>query len=593
MARNKGIEFIVDAGKAPAEWLSDGQKLGQILKNFLSNAIKFTNQGHITLEIGPVPEDIKLQTTGLSREQALAFTVTDTGIGIPEDKQQVIFEAFQQADGSTSRLYGGTGLGLSISRELAKLLGGEIHLRSEVNQGSSFTLVIPLGSAPASTSDALLSQPQAQKPVAPVNDVAAVNDVAPVNAVATFNDVVAEVEDDRHDLKSGERSVLIIEDDPRFVSIVADVARSQGFKVLIAEDGRTGLQLADYYLPSGIVLDIGLPDIDGWHIMEQLKDSGKTRHIPVHFMSAQDKSLDAMRNGAIGFLTKPTSTDEISEALNSINSIIERPIKKLLLIEDSQVQRESLQELIGNGDVHTIAVGTGQAALEALTEDEFDCIVLDLNLPDMTGLEILEKMRACEELRQIPVVVYTGRDLEPKERATLDRLAQSIIVKDARSPERILCDTTLFLHRLEANLPEKQQRMIRMLHNSEKLFADRKVLLVDDDMRNIFSLSAVLQEKKMQILTANNGVEALEKLAEHPDTSIVLMDIMMPIMDGYEATRKIREQEQFVDLPIIALTAKAMKGDRASCIESGASDYMTKPLNSEKLLSMMRVWLYQ
>lgn len=575
MASNKGIEFIIEAGEAPVEWTCDGQKLGQILKNFLSNAFKFTNRGRVTLEIGPVPDNLKLQATGTCREQALAFTVTDTGIGIPEDKQQVIFEAFQQADGTTSRLYGGTGLGLSISRELTKLLGGEIHLQSEVNVGSSFILVIPLDAAPTIVASTEFSQPSVRPPV------------------TKMNDVVAEVEDDRHELKAGERSVLIIEDDPRFVSIVADVARSQGFKVLIAENGRTGLQLAEYYVPSGIVLDIGLPDIDGWHIMERLKDSGKTRHIPVHFISAHDKSLDAMRNGAIGFLTKPASIDEVSEALNSINSIVERPVKKLLVIEDNQIQQESLRELIGNGDVETVTVETGRSALEALTEEEFDCIVLDLNLPDMNGLEILENMRACESLRKIPVVVYTGCDLEPKERATLDSLAQSIIVKDARSPERLLDDTALFLHRLEANLPEKQQRMIRMLHNSEKLFADRKVLLVDDDMRNIFSLSAVLQQKKMQVLTANNGAEALERLSENPDVSIVLMDIMMPVMDGYQAIRKIREQEQFVNLPIIALTAKAMKGDRALCIEFGASDYMTKPLYSEKLLSMMRVWLYR
>jgi tubulin-specific chaperone A len=411
--------------------------------------------------------------------------------------------------------------------------------------------------------------------------------VSPITS-ATF-----ELDDDRSKLSPGDRSVLIIEDDSRFAAILADIARERGFKVLIAGDGESGLYLADYYQPSGIVLDIGLPGMDGWQVMDRLKDESNTRHIPVHFMSGNEQPEDALKHGAVGFLTKPVSIEQIESALGRIEHIIDRPVKRLLLVEDNLTQLQSIRELIGDDDVETSSAQSGEEALALLKADAFDCIVLDLGLPDIDGFELLETIRKQGNLEYIPVVIYTGRDLDAKERAILDRYAQSVIVKDVRSPERLLDDTTLFLHRVESKLSEEHQRTIRMLHDRESLFEGRKVLVVDDDMRNVFALSAALQEKQMEVLVANDGYEALDQLEQHPDTAIVLMDIMMPKMDGYEAMQKIREQTQFTALPIVALTAKAMKGDRKACIEAGANDYLAKPIETEKMLSMMRVWLYR
>ncbi len=597
MAESKDILFAVDAGNAPETIRSDGKKLGQIIKNLISNAVKFTNKGKVSLTIGPAAKSVRFYKPGLTHENALCFSVIDTGVGIPKDKFLTIFEAFQQADGSTNRKYGGTGLGLSISRELARLLGGEIQLESEVDKGATFNLFIPKdldmtdSAAPKEPSTAM--SPDSQGEFEPDRETAPQPAAGIPTPTSSEPQEPREVEDDRHQIKPGDRSILIIEDDDVFSSIVADVAQERGFSVLVVNDGETGLHFADFHRPSGIILDIGLPGLDGWKVMERLKDNPNTRHIPVHFMSAMDESLDAMKNGAVGFLTKPISMEAMGAAFGRIENIIDRPAKRLLLVEDDPLQLESMRSLIGNGDVETVTAESGKKAAELLADGGFDCIVLDLGLPDMDGLELLENIRLKPDLRQIPVVVYTGKELEPKERAALDHYAQSIIVKDARSPERLLDDTTLFLHRIESNLPEKQRKTIRMLHDSEAVFDGRKVLLVDDDMRNTFSLSALLHEKKMQVLVADTGVEALNMLESNPDTAIVLMDIMMPEMDGYEATRKIREQERFANLPIRALTAKAMKGDRAQCIAAGANDYLTKPVNNEKLLSMMRVWLYQ
>ncbi|MBF0380299.1 MAG: response regulator [Magnetococcales bacterium] len=607
VAANKEIEFAIKFDQAPAKLRSDSQKLEQVIKNLLSNALKFTKQGKVSLQIASVADDIQLKTPGLTIKKPLAFTVTDTGIGIPAEKRKTIFEAFQQVDGSTSRNYGGTGLGLSISRELTKLLGGEIQIESDLGVGSTFSLIIP------TELKEILPIPKENVVESFTSDVTANSDsdddgnslatsalstpdksstvALPYKAPSTVSKQQAP--DDRHELKPGDRSILIIEDDVRFSRIVADVARERGFSILLAEDGTTGLHFADFYQPSGIVLDIGLPGMDGWRVMEHLKNSAKTRHIPVHFMSSNDSSLDAMKRGAIGFLTKPVSMGEMELAFSRIEDMIDRPVKRLLLVEDDPVQLKSLCELIGNGDVQTVVAESGKKAEQLLAKELFDCIVLDIGLPDMDGLDLLEKLRTRDGKRGIPVVVYTGKELEPQERATLDHYAQSIIIKDVRSPERLLDDTALFLHRVESELPEEQRRIIRMLHDADSLFAGRKILVVDDDMRNTFSLSAILQEKEMEVLTAGNGEEALEQLESDPDVAIVLMDIMMPGMDGYEATRKIREQQCFADLPVIALTAKAMKGDRALCIEAGANDYLAKPVDTDKLLSMMRVWLYR
>ncbi|MCU7847197.1 MAG: response regulator [Candidatus Thiodiazotropha sp. (ex Lucinoma kastoroae)] len=597
MAENKGLFFEVDASQAPEQLRTDAQKLGQIIKNLLSNAFKFTREGQVTVRIGQVPAGIRLQTPDLNRDDALAISVTDSGIGIPVDKLKTVFEVFQQVDGSISRKFGGTGLGLSISRELANLLGGEIQAQSEAGKGSTFTLTIPRQwreSAMPTMETSVLRPIDGRQvaPPAPNTPMEPVEDAIEEKAAPTVAPTV-KTHDDRHQLTPGERSILVIEDDPRFATILVDVARERGFKALVAEDGETGLHFADYYLPSGIVLDIGLPGLDGWQVMDRLKENLKTRHIPVHFISASDATLDAMKHGAVGFLTKPVSMQAMDQAFGRIEHVIDRPVKRLLLVEDDPAQIESLGELIGNSDVETVTAQTGSEALARLAEAEFDCIVLDLGLPDTSGLELLEKLHSQEQTRQTPVIVYTGRELDPEERAALDRHARCIIIKDAHSPEQLLDDTALFLHRVESRLPENRRRMIRMLHDTESLFVGRKVLLVDDDMRNVFAISAILQEKSMEVLVAKNGIEALEKLESDSDTAIVLMDIMMPEMDGYEATRKIREQERYAGLPVIALTAKAMKGDRAKCIEAGASDYLAKPVDTEKLLSMMRVWLYR
>jgi len=573
VARDKGIEFKIDTENAPETWLTDIQKLSQILKNFLSNAFKFTQQGEVLLDITR------------QNQEHIKLSVKDTGIGIPEEKRKSIFEAFQQADGTTSRKYGGSGLGLSICRELAKLLGGKIMLESQDNMGSTFSLLLPMqGSLHEETKSAELAKPEAETEQVPR---------PAANTSIPNESAKLEIDDDRHHIKVGERSILIIEDDFRFAAILEDIAHDRGFKVLIADNGEQGLYFADYYRPSGIILDIGLPGIDGWKVMKQLKDKETTRHIPVHFMSAEDVHLEALKNGAIGYLTKPVQLHEINNAFGRIEHIIDRPVKQLLIVEDDLIQQQSLLELIGNGDVQTTLAANGDEAVDLLQNREFDCMVLDLGLPDTDGVELLETIRTDNTLQELPIVVYTGKDLEPQERAILEKYANSIIIKDARSPEKLLDDTALFLHRVESNLPEERRRVIRMLHDNDSLFKDRKVLIVDDDMRNVFALSSILQEQQMNVLMAKNGIEALEMLKKNDDTAIVLMDIMMPEMDGYEATQKIREQQQFENLPVIALTAKAMKGDRAKCIEMGANDYMAKPIDPDKLVSLMRVWLYR
>jgi CheY-like chemotaxis protein len=588
LAKEKGIHFKIELDNAPESFLTDVQKLGQILNNFISNAIKFTEKGGVTLSISISPDNVEFNKQTLHTEKVVQFSVIDTGIGIAQDKYQSIFEAFKQADGSTSRKYGGTGLGLSISRELSNLLGGEIQIKSEEGKGSIFSLYIPV----------LLADSQhhhldkiPDQTILKENKLAS-QQAAQVNKKKTLID--EDIDDDRDNIIQGERSILIIEDDQRFASILADISHEQDFKVLLAADGESGLYLADYYLPSGIILDIGLPGIDGWQVMKQLKDNSKTRHIPVHFMSAEDIQLDAMKDGAIGFLSKPVKTDDIQNVFKRFENIIERSVKRLLIVENNKIQQQTIVELIGNGDdVESTLAETALEAQKYLQSEVFDCMILDLGLPDMDGLELLEIIRSDESLLNLPIVVYTGKELEPRQRDILDRYAQSIIIKDSRSPEKLLDDTALFLHRIEANLPEERRRTIRMLHDSKALFEDRKVLLVDDDMRNIFALSSVLQDKKMNVLVAKNGVEALDLLDKNKDTAIVLMDIMMPKMDGYEATQKIRQQACFINLPIIALTAKAMKEDRKKCIDAGANDYMIKPIEPDKLISLMRVWLYR
>lgn len=621
--------------EAPATIFTDETRLRQILKNLLSNALKFTQQGEITLRCGR-PARAELPTgLRLVPERAVYFAVSDSGIGIAADKLEVVFEAFKQADGTTSRKFGGTGLGLSISRQLARLLGGELSVSSCEGEGTTFTLWLPETlerSQPTPISPGPLAAPAKDErettatTAAMGRETAAMPDGAdgqqetPGGAGAAIDsqeaaapsqtnvagvadegaagppeqDANARLRDDRRSLGRDDKSLLIIEDDVTFASLMLDLAREKGYKGLVAEDGETGLHLADYYRPSGIILDLGLPGISGLEVMERLKKNPETRHIPVHFVSASDRSTELMQLGAVGFLTKPVSVEKLGEVFDRIEKLVESPVKRLLIIEDDLVQRQAIRALIGDaGDVEVIEAASGECALELLAGEHFDCVILDLGLGDMSGFDLLARIKDDPQIAKTPVVIYTGREISPDEEERLQQYADSIIIKGARSPERLLDETTLFLHRVEKSLPDEQQEIIKTLHHRESIFDGRTVLLVDDDMRNVFALSSVLEEHGLEIVVARDGREALAKLDEHPKIDLVLMDIMMPEMDGYEAMRRIRRDPARRGLPIIALTAKAMRGDKDKCLEAGANDYLAKPVDSERLLSLLRVWLYR
>ena len=602
LAEDQQIDFTIEA-RAPLSDThtihTDPLRLQQILRNLLTNAFKFTGKGQVSLSIQrPDPDACKPH--GLDPETAVGFCVKDSGIGIPKEQQAVIFEAFQQADGSTSRKYGGTGLGLSISRELSKLLGGFIGLKSQEGKGSTFTVVIPerILKAPASAPQDDQVQPAKPAPsqTAPGSSTAPrdpghlppapdrAGAAQPPAAVKSF------IRDDRKDITPDGKSLLIIEDDPNSAKIMRDFARERGFKCIIAEDGETGLHFADYYSPSAIMLDIGLPGIDGWAVLDRLKSSARLRHIPVHFMSAADATLNAMQKGAVGFLTKPVTLEKVEDTFSKIENVITRPVRKLLVVEDDDLQSRSIQELIGNGDVETTIVPSGKAAYEALTSQSFDCMILDLGLEDMSGFDLLDKIRRDPACVDIPVIVYTGSELTLNEDARLRKYTESIIIKGVRSPERLLEESALFLHRVESDLPKEKQKMLKLVHDKTKVLDGKTVLLVDDDMRNVFALTSALEDKNMNVLVARDGEEGVKKATTDDDIDIILMDIMMPKMDGYEAMAKIRQTHK--KLPIIALTAKAMKGDKNKCIEAGANDYLAKPVDTQKLISMLRVWLY-
>jgi CheY-like chemotaxis protein len=511
----------------------------------------------------------------------VAFKVEDTGIGIPADKHQVIFEAFQQADGTTSRKYGGTGLGLSISREIAKLLGGEIRLTSTVGKGSAFTLFLP--SVYAST-----LSPAERAAEVPVETRLAVDRALAADDIPVDDNPL---NDDRQRIQPGDRVLLVIENDQAFARILMDLGREHEFRVLAAVRGDIGLQMARQHRPDAITLDLDMPGIDGWNVLDRLKHDTSTRHIPVHVISVTDDPHRGMRLGAKTFWAKPSDKESLNEAFDAIREFSDRKLRTLLIIEDDEVQRNTLVELIGDRDVQITAVGSGEEALEQLGQKQFDCIVLDLGLHDMSGLQMLERMRSDKAMSQVPVIIYTGKELTKAEESELRQLAQTIIIKDVKSPERLLDETTLFLHRVESALPPEKQRLLEQLHRSDPTLTGKKALVVDDDIRNIFALTSILERHEMDVQYAENGHDALKMLNENPDIDVVLMDVMMPEMDGYEATRRIRNNSTFEDLPIIAITAKAMKGDREKCINAGASDYVTKPVDSDQLISLLRVWL--
>ncbi|MFH1953022.1 MAG: response regulator, partial [Pseudomonadota bacterium] len=500
-----------------------------------------------------------------------------------------------------SRKYGGTGLGLSIAKELAGLIGGKIHLKSREGEGSVFTLYLPEGAEgvgqraerPGEIGSAFHPDGITEKRFHRAGgvNIGQGEQKAETLKAPPVADIEA-IDDDRRDIAPGDKSILIIEDDIHFIKVLRDLSRKHGFNCLVAGDGETGLQFADYYKPSAIMLDIGLPRMDGWAVMARLKENPETRHIPVHFISALDKRLEAMKMGAVDYLTKPVTPEDLDRVYHKIDAMISKDVKELLIVEDKADQARAMVKLIGNTDVRTTVASTAQEAYDHVASGKFDCMVLDLGLPDMSGQELLVKLRNDEEIPQLPIIIYTGRDLTDQEKATIDSLAESTLIKGVSSKERLLDEITLFLHRLESDLPEAQREMLKMIHDKESILADKKVLIVDDDMRNVFSLKKVLGGKGMQVLAAENGREGISCLNRIPDIDLVLMDIMMPEMDGYDAMKEIRKEERFKDLPIIALTAKAMRGDRSKCIEAGASDYLAKPVDSERLFSMLRVWLY-
>jgi len=594
LAQDKNLEFEIDLAEnlAPT-FRTDDKRLQQILMNLLSNAFKFTDEGKVVLRIAAAAGDETYHLESLNRAgEVLAFSVSDTGIGIPTEKQRIIFEAFQQADGTTSRKYGGTGLGLSISREIARLLGGEIRVISTPGEGSTFTFYLPRNYVPAGATPAPASQ-QRGRTAREIEAAWTPVESFDSEAMALLSSESAAITDDRNDVHEGDRTVLIVEDDITFAAILLDLAREKGFKGIVATSGIMALALAQKYKPTAITLDIRLPDRDGWTVLDRLKHDAATSHIPVHIITVEEERQRALKQGAFNHVQKPASHEELHKAFDEIRDFTERRIRKLLVVEDDDVQRMSVVELIGNGDVHTTAVATGEEALSLLKDERFDCMVLDLRLPDMSGFDLIEKLQADLGRYDLPIIVYTGKELTRKEELHLKRVADAIIVKEASSPERLLAETALFLHRVEANLPEPKRRMLEKFHRTDPVLAGRKVLVVDDDVRNIFALTSALEAHHMNVVHAENGQEGIDLLKATPGVEAVLMDIMMPEMDGYEAITAIRQMDEFKQLPIIALTAKAMKADRDHCLEVGASDYISKPLDIDQLLSLLRVWLYR
>jgi CheY-like chemotaxis protein/signal transduction histidine kinase len=703
VAEQKGLSFRVELTPGvPQNIYTDAQRLQQVLKNLLSNAMKFTEGGEVALTVRKAEKTQTKRFANQSLDKApevLAFAVSDTGIGIPKDTQQLIFEPFQQADGTTSRKYGGTGLGLSISREIAKLLGGEIRVESTPGQGSTFTLFLPSTytdpDAPRGSRSPMLSSmsggrrggtmaPVRQSPssgtalpsttgggsmlggrprtpgnsgqsggapnasgsaggssggtrssalgessaavdriitratpamgsgmappdirLVPSQNESGVASYEDESDVATYEDpddlespmlhveAPSSYEDDRATIEPGDRVLLIVEDDENFARVLLEMARGRGFKGIVALRGRDALTVAHEYKPDAISLDIGMGDMDGWEILDRLKHHPDTRHIPVHIVSGDQNKQQGLRAGAYAYLEKPVSKEALDDAFSRLLQFIDERVKRLLVVEDDDTQRQAIVELIAAEDVEITAVGSAQEAIDTLRQQRFDCMVIDLGLADMSGFELLETVKADPAMQQMPVIVYTGKELTQAEDTQLRKYAETIIVKDVKSPERLLDETALFLHRVEAKLPEQKRRMLEQLHNADSVFAGKKILVVDDDVRNIFSLTSVLEDHGMNVRFAENGKDAIAELEKDPEVDLVLMDVMMPEMDGYETTTAIRKNPRFRALPIIALTAKAMKGDREKCIAAGASDYITKPVDTEQLLSLMRVWLYR
>ncbi len=596
LAADKGLQLdIVLSKDAPLSFTSDRKRVVQVMRNLLSNALKFTERGGVSVSFAGVSRvgdrwengkggPVHLQPAGdggpAGADGFLSVAVKDTGIGIAPDQQRMIFEAFQQADGGTSRRYGGTGLGLSIAMALARLLGGEIQLESLPGQGSTFTLYLPLemksARTPARHGTQMLEG--AMKP--------------PEDPGAQIVSDWLQVADDRKGITASDRVILVIEEDPNFARVLCRKCREKGFKCVVSATGEGGLQFAERHPPDAVILGIRLPGMDGWAVLDALKEDIRTRHIPVHVISVEEATTASLRRGAIGHAVKPLNARALDEAFGRIEQVVTGAPKRVLVVEDDPEQRRRTVQLIGDGFVQVDQAGSAEEALVALSAERYDCMVLDLGLPDMDGRRMLSKLHG-EGSRLPPVIIHTARELTREEEADLREYSQAIVIKDVRSQERLLDEVSLFLHRVVNRMPAEKQKIIRDLHDTNELLRDRRVLIVDDDMRTSFALSRLLSERGMRPLKADNGERALKLLDTEPDISLVLMDVMMPVMDGYEAISRIRSREQFRKLPIIALTAKAMPEDREKCLAAGANDYLSKPVEPERLFALMRVWLYR
>ncbi|MGI4721183.1 MAG: response regulator [Janthinobacterium lividum] len=580
LARQKSLDFNVTVDpNVPAAITTDRQRVEQILKNLLSNAVKFTDAGAVSMTVSVTPEGW------------VQFGVRDSGIGIPQDQQDKIFDAFHQADGTTSRRFGGTGLGLSISRDLTNLLGGSLGVASTPGEGSLFTLSLPRNGAVAATPPPAPTLPSMPAPAAMSSALPAHPAPAAAPAAPAEVDPPAVFPDDRDEPGEGRRTVLVIEDEPEFARILFDLAHEMDYRCLVGLSAGEGLALAASQKPDAVLLDIRLPDSSGLSVLQQLKDNPATRHIPVHIVSSMENGGEALHLGAIGYALKPTSREQLEEVFRKLQEKSSQKIKRVLLVEDDERQRDSVVQLITDADVEIRAVGTGGEAMNLLRDETFDCMIIDLKLPDMQGGELLERMSQEELCSFPPVIVYTGRNLTRDEEAELLKYSRSIIIKGARSPERLLDEVTLFLHKVESELSSERQTMLKAVRGRDRVFEGRTILLVDDDVRNVFALTSALEARGARVEVGRNGFEALAKLDEVPGVDLVLMDVMMPGMDGLEAMRRIRADGRFDRLPMIAITAKAMKDDQEQCLAAGANDYLAKPIDLSRLYSLLRVWM--
>ncbi len=587
MAKEKHLEFVVTMAEGlPDTITTDVHRLEQVIRNLVGNAMKFTEQGSITLDFGFPDPAVKFSNQTLSHETCMAISVIDTGEGIPEDKIKIIFEAFKQVDGSISRRHGGTGLGLSISKQLCAILGGELKATSVYGRGSTFTVYIPIHFSGEKGDPAPVSEPGPVPSVESRPRPPAGQSMPALPPQEAREGMALPLS-----ISQGFKIMLIIEDDRQFSTILEDYFRKNGYAPLVAPDGETGIQYAIEKHPAAIILDIGLPGIDGWEVLAELKQNAFTRHIPVHIISGLDEPEQGMEKGAVGYLTKPVSPDGLNLALEKIETVLSNDVKNLLVIEDDKELQLSIMKLMGSNHVKATAANTGKQAVSLLKTGRFDCMILDIGLPDISGFELLDMIKKDNDIQKIPVIIYTGRDLTLEETRKLETYAASIVLKRAASMERLLDETALFLHQVETDMSKAQKQGLKKEREKQGSLKGKKVLVVDDDMRNAFALNKFLTSKGMAVMIANNGEKAIEALENDDVPDIVLMDIMMPVMDGYETMKRIRKQGRFKDIPILALTAKAMASDRDKCIECGANDYLSKPLDTDKLLTMLRVWL--